>query len=332
MYRFLVRRLLALVVLLLVTSFLTFGLFILTPSNPALLACGKGCTDARVEQINRTLGLDDPFLVQYGEYMKGLVVGRDFGSGTAAINCPAPCFGRSFQNGEFVYDVIKRAMPITFSIAVGAAVLWLVVGVTIGVISALYKGRAADKTGIGLSLIGVSLPIPFTGLVLIYLIAIKYAWLPPPDSTGASLFEDGFTPWWQTFILPWIALALLYSALYARLTRANMIETMGEDFIRTARAKGLPEHSVIAKHGLRAGLTPLVTIFGLDLGGLLGGTVLTEAVFSLQGLGFTAVRAVLGQDLPMILGVTLFAAFFIIFANLVVDLLYAFIDPRVRLD
>ena len=331
MGRYLLRRLVALVALLGVTSVITFLLFFAAPANPAVLACGRGCTPARIAEIEGALGLDKPLPQQYGTYMKGLFVGRDFGSGTAQIHCPAPCFGRSYQNGEFVWDAIKRALPVTISIAVGAAVLWLVVGVSLGVLAAMRKGRALDRTAVGFSLFGVSFPVVLTGLLLLYFVCTKWQLLPYPDVGNAQFFSDGPISWAKTYVLPWIALALLYSALYVRLTRANMIETMGEDYIRTARAKGLREGRVITRHGLRAALTPIVTIFGLDLGGLLGGAVLTESVFGLPGIGRRAVDAVLAVDLPMIMGVTLFAAFFIITANIVVDLLYAAIDPRVRL-
>jgi peptide/nickel transport system permease protein len=331
MARYLVRRLIALVALLIVTSAITFALFTAAPANPAALSCGRGCTPERIEEINKTLGLDKPLVEQYWIYMKGLVVGRDFGQGTAKIHCPAPCFGRSFQNGEFVWTVIKRAAPITFSIAVGAAVIWLLTGVTLGVIAAIKRGTWIDRVAVGASLFFVSFPVILTALLALYFVCNKWQILPYPDAANASLIHDGPWKWFQTFVLPWIVLAALYAALYVRLTRANMIETMGEDYIRTARAKGLGERTVITKHGLRAALTPIVTIFGLDLGGLLGGAVLTESVFALPGIGRESVQAVLGQDLPMIMGVVLFAAFFIIFANIVVDILYGFIDPRVRL-
>jgi peptide/nickel transport system permease protein len=331
MARYIIRRLIALVLLLLVTSAITYGLFFLTPANPAALACGRGCTEERIVELNQTLGLDKPVYAQYGEYLKGLVAGRTFGQGTAAIDCSAPCFGRSFQNGEFVWDVIKRSLPITISIAVGAAVIWLVTGVLLGVLAAIRRGTWIDRAAVGFSLLGVSFPVVLTALLSLYVVCTQLQWIPYPDPANGQLFQDGPWLWAQTFVLPWIVLALLYAGLYVRLTRANMIEVMGEDFIRTARAKGLPESTVIRRHGLRAALTPIVTIFGLDLGSLLGGAVLTESVFGLPGIGRQAVQAVLNQDLPMIMGVVLFAAFFIITANIVVDVLYGFIDPRVRL-
>ena len=219
------------------------------------------------------------------------------------------------------------ALPVTVSLAIGAAVIWLVSGVAVGVISALKRGTLFDRFSMGIALAGVSLPIFFTGLISLELFSYKWPLFPNvtfvPFSTNPLL-------WARNLVLPWLTLAFLYAALYARLTRAGMLETMSEDYIRTARAKGLPERRVIFKHGLRAALTPIVTIFGMDLGLLLGGAIITEATFSLHGLGLFTVLAIQNQDLPEILGVTMLAAFFIVIANLVVDILYAVLDPRVR--
>jgi peptide/nickel transport system permease protein len=219
------------------------------------------------------------------------------------------------------------ALPVTISLAIGAAILWLVGGVTIGVISALKRGTIFDRFSMGVALAGVSLPIFFTGLISLEL--FSYKWPIFPNVTFVP-FDQNPLLWARNLVLPWVTLAFLYAALYARLTRAGMLETMSEDYIRTARAKGLPEHTVIVRHGLRAALTPIITIFGMDLGALLGGAILTETTFSLHGLGLFTVLAVQNQDLPEILGVTMLAAFFIVIANLVVDILYAVVDPRVR--
>jgi peptide/nickel transport system permease protein len=206
-------------------------------------------------------------------------------------------------------------------------VLWLIGGVSVGVLSALRKGTLFDRFSMGIALAGVSLPVFFTGLISLEL--FSYKWPIFPDVHYVS-FTTNPLEWARNLILPWTVLAFLYAALYARLTRAGMLETMSEDYIRTARAKGLSERKVIVKHGLRAALTPIVTIFGMDLGLLLGGAIITEVTFSMHGLGLFTVEAVQNQDLPEILGVTLLAAFFIVLANLVVDILYAFVDPRVR--
>jgi peptide/nickel transport system permease protein len=218
-------------------------------------------------------------------------------------------------------------IPVTLSLAIGASVLWLIGGVSIGVLSALRRGTLFDRFSMGIALAGVSLPIFFTGLIALELFSYKWPIFPNvqyvPFTTNPLL-------WARNLVLPWVVLAFLYAALYARLTRAGMLETMSEDYIRTARAKGLAERKVIFKHGLRAALTPIVTIFGMDLGLLLGGAIITEVTFSLHGLGLFTVQAVNNQDLPEILGVTMLAAFFIVIANLVVDIFYAVLDPRVR--
>jgi peptide/nickel transport system permease protein len=218
-------------------------------------------------------------------------------------------------------------VPVTLSLAIGASVLWLVGGVAIGVLSALRRGTLFDRFSMGVALAGVSLPIFFTGLIALELFSYKWPLFPNVQYVS---FTTNPLLWARNLVLPWIVLAFLYAALYARLTRAGMLETMSEDYIRTARAKGLRERKVIFKHGLRAALTPILTIFGMDLGLLLGGAIITEVTFSLHGLGLFTVEAIQNQDLPEILGVTMLAAFFIVIANLVVDILYAVIDPRVR--
>ncbi len=334
MGRYVLRRLLQTVVILVVISAITFFLFWATPANPALLICGKNCNTETVAQVNATYGFDDPLIVQYGTYMQGLVSpgGRTIGSEGSERNCPWPCFGESYQNGIPVWDSISDSFPATFWLAIGAAVLWLFFGVLLGLIAALRKGTFVDKLSVGIALFGVSFPTLVFGYLLLYLFIVKLQWLPFPDTANAALFTVGPAPWLRFYILPWMTLALVFAALYTRLTRASMIDTMNEDYIRTARAKGLGERTVVFKHGLRSALTPIVTIFGLDLGGLLGGAVITEQIFSITGLGKFAIDSVLGNDLPAIMGVVLFAAVFVVLANVVVDVLYAFIDPRVRLS
>jgi peptide/nickel transport system permease protein len=334
MGRYVIRRLLQMLVILWVISAITFFLFWATPANPALLICGKNCTVERVAEVNAAYGFDDPLIVQYGRYMSGLVNphGRMLGSEGSQEHCPWPCFDRSLQNGVPVWTSISDAFPATLWLAMGAAVIWLFFGVALGVLAALRKGKATDKISVGIALFGVSFPTLVFGYLLLFLFIVKLGWLPFPDTANAALFTVGPVPWLKFYILPWITLALVYAALYTRITRASMIDTMNEDFIRTARAKGLGERTVVLKHGLRAALTPIVTIFGLDLGGLLGGAVITEQIFSITGLGKFSIDSVLGNDLPSIMGVVLFAAIFIVVANIIVDVLYAFIDPRVRLS
>jgi peptide/nickel transport system permease protein len=331
MGRFIVRRLIGVVLLLFIVSMMTFAVFFMAPkvahANVARNFCGRVCDDQAVQQVSIKLGLDKPIYEQYGAYLKGIFVGRDYRQGTDVTHCSAPCLGYSFKNDQSVWFLVKDRLPITVSMAIGAAVIWLVSGVSVGILSALRRGTLFDRAAMSVALAGVSLPVYFTALVALALFSYKFQIFPNVHYVG---FTSNPLTWAKELILPWICLAFLYSATYARLTRANMLETMGEDYIRTARAKGLPEKTVIRKHGFRAALTPIVTIFGLDLGGLLGGAVLTETVFNFPGMGKLAVDAIAAQDLPIILGVTLFAAFFIIIANLIVDVAYAYVDPRVR--
>ena len=334
MVTFIVRRLIATIFLLVVVSMITFAIFFLIPRlagqtsyQLATQYVGRNPTQSAVLQIEAKLHLNEPVYAQYGRFLRGLVLGEHYDAGTSTTYCPPPCFGYSFRTQEPVWPQMVSSLPVTVSLAIGAAILWLVGGVTIGVISALKRGTIFDRFSMGIALAGVSLPIFFTGLVSLEL--FSYKWPIFPNVTFVPLTQNPLL-WARNLVLPWVTLAFLYAALYARLTRAGMLETMSEDYIRTARAKGLPERTVIVRHGLRAALTPIITIFGMDLGALLGGAIITETTFSLHGLGLFTVLAVQNQDLPEILGVTMLAAFFIVIANLVVDILYAVVDPRVR--
>jgi peptide/nickel transport system permease protein len=333
---FIIRRLIAAVLLLFVVSVVTFSIFFFIPrlagassDDLASRYVGRSAGAEQIHEVAQKLGFSDPLPVQYARFAKGLVAGADYSLGPTTEHCPAPCFGYSFVTHNPVFPELLDRLPVTLSLAVGAAIIWLLVGVSTGVISAVRKGTFFDRATMTVALAGVSLPIFFTGLLALSIFSYKLG-LTAPGGSYTSLTENPGA-WAYDLLLPWITLAFLYAALYARLTRAGMLETMHEDYIRTARAKGLPERTVVLKHGLRSTLTPILTIFGLDLGLLLGGAVLTESTFSLPGIGKYAVDAIVTNDLPKVLGVTLVAAFFIIFANLVVDVLYAVIDPQVRL-
>ncbi len=335
MLTYIVRRIIAAVVLLVIVSAVVFAIFFLVPRIGGATAddlasryVGKSAGAAQIHETAIRLGFTDPVYVQYGRFAKGLVVGSDYNYGAGIEHCPAPCLGYSFLTQQPVLPDILDRLPVTISLAAGAALIWLVAGVATGVLSALRRGSALDRSFMGIALAGVSLPIFFTGLLSLSIFSYALGITAP----GGSNPMDAANPleWAYRLILPWITLAFLYAAAYARLTRAGMLETMNEDYIRTARAKGLVERDVVLKHGLRAALTPILTIFGLDLGLLLGGAILTETTFSLPGIGQYAVQAVTNNDLPKVLGVTLVGAVFIIMANLVVDVLYAVVDPRVR--
>jgi peptide/nickel transport system permease protein len=318
--------------LMIIISVVTFGVFFMVPklagTNPAELYVGKSATPADVAATGRKLGLDQPIPVQYGRFVKGIFVGRDFDSGTNKNHCAAPCFGYSFRNDRPVWPLLLDRLPVTISLAIGAAVIWLLGGVLAGVVSALRRGTILDRAMMIIALAGVSLPIYFTGLLAQLVFVHNLHWFKGGEYIN---FADDPFGWANKLFLGWVTLALLYAATYARLTRAQMLETVSEDYIRTARAKGLRERVVIGKHAMRSVLTPIVTIFGLDVGQLLGGAILTESVFGLPGIGRLSIDAVNTKDLPVVLGVTLFGALFIVVANFLVDILYAVIDPRVRL-
>jgi peptide/nickel transport system permease protein len=316
------------ILMLTILSIITFLLFNAVPTDPARLTCGKTCTPDIVAANRIRLGLDQPLYVQYIDWIKGIFVGRTYGSGSATFECSTPCLGYSFRNGEEVTTMIVDALPVTLYLALGAFVLWMLVGISAGIAAAKHHGKWQDRTIMSVSLVGYSLPVFFIGLLLLIFVIVRWNLLPYPDYE--SPFDDPVA-FFQTMLLPWVTLAILYSAYYARLTRSQLLETMGEDYIRTARAKGLPERVVFRKHAFRAGLTPIVTSAGLDLAGLLGGAVITEYIFSLPGLGRLAIGAVTEYDLPTITATVLVAAVFVIVSNLVVDILYAAIDPRVRL-
>jgi peptide/nickel transport system permease protein len=333
---YIIRRLIGAVLMLFIVSVATFSIFFVIPrlagDSPETMAAryvGRAASEVQIEATAQRLGFTDPLPVQYGHWVKAIFVGTDYDTGPSVVHCPAPCFGYSFKTDLPVWNDLMDRLPVTASLAVGAAIIWLVGGVAIGVVSAVRRGSIFDRAAMGVALAGVSLPIFFTGLLSLAIFSYQLGWT-APGATFTPLTSDPLS-WAYNLILPWITLALLFSAAYARLTRAGMLETMGEDYVRTARAKGLRESRVIVRHGLRGALTPILTIFGLDVGLLLGGAIFTESVYSLPGLGKFAIDSIDNFDIPRVMGVTMLAAFFIVIANLVVDLLYAVIDPRVRL-
>lgn len=328
MFGYIVRRILGMILLLFLLSMTVFALFSMLPADPAALTCGKACTPERIAANRIRLGLDKPAHEQYAEYVAGFFVGRTFSpTSPQPIECSVPCLGYSFLRHDEVTDLIVKALPVTIWLSVGGFVIWIFTGLTMGIFAALKRGKWQDRTIMAIALVGYSLPSFFIGLVLIFFVVLQFQWLPFPSFQPPEKDPVRFV---QTMILPWIVLAVLYAAFYVRLTRNQVLEVLGEDYVRTARAKGLRERTVVVKHALRAGLTPIVTAAGLDLAGLLGGAIITESIFSLPGVGSLAIGSVLRSDLPLITGITLMSATFIIFANLIVDLLYGIIDPRVR--
>jgi ABC-type dipeptide/oligopeptide/nickel transport systems, permease components len=321
MGRYLIRRTLFLILVLFIVSIITFIVFVKLPSqDPAIRAAGRSPTPELIATIRAKFGLDQPIYVQFSRFARGLVP-------WPGIFLNEDVYF-SYTNHVAVKEEIYSRVPVTATLALGAAVVWLALGLPIGIVSAIKPRSIFDRAGMIFALIGVSAPVFWLGLLSLYIFWYKLQWLPgsgiPPDENMVEAVMAG------RFILPWFVLALSFAAFYSRMVRGNLIETMSEDYIRTARAKGISENRVIFKHGLRAALTPVVTMLGLDIGILLGGAVITETVFNLPGLGQYAVRSLLNSDFPAIMGVTIFAAFFICVANLFVDVAYAFLDPRVR--
>ena len=318
MIQYIVRRALWMVALLFLVSAITFLIFYALPSaDPAALRAGKSPNPELVEQIRHQLGLDRPLYEQYFDYMKNLVTKFDL--------------GYSYQNNISVRSQIFERLPATISLAIGAALIWLVIGITVGIISAVRPRSIVDRLSMGAALVAISAPVYWLALVALYLFADdigRFKLLPGAGSYEPFSEDPG--AWLSSLILPWCVLAAAFAAFYARLLRGTMIDTMGEDYIRTARAKGLGERRVILRHGLRAAITPIVTAAGLDIGILFGGAILTETVFNIPGIGRLAYDSIINSDLPMIQGTVLLGAFFIVLANLVVDVAYAFVDPRVR--
>ena len=319
MLRYIIRRVLWMVFVLFVITLITFTIFyVMPPTDPAISFAGKAPTQETLDAVRRTFGLDRPLYVQYYLFVKRFIAGDQYGW---------PGLGFSFATRTAIRaSVIPRAW-ITAQLAMGAAFVWLLLGVPIGIISALKRRSLADRAAMGFALFGVSAPVFWLGLIGLFIFWRKLGISP---GTGYVPFTTSPAQWFGHFWLAWLVLALLYAAFYARIVRGNMIEVMSEDYIRTARAKGLSERTVVLKHGLRASLTPIVTLFGLDFGSLLGGAIITETVFNIPGLGPYTINAVYRGDLPVVLAVTMFGAVAITFFTLVVDVLYAYVDPRVR--
>jgi peptide/nickel transport system permease protein len=321
MIPFIIRRLLWMVVLLLVISFLTYVIFYTLPAaDPAALRAGRQPSPELLKSIRETLGLDKPWYVQYWKYLQRLVFHFDF--------------GYSFQNNVSVKSQIFERLPVSATLAFGAAVVWLLIGIPVGIISAIRRGTWMDRLAMGGALVAISAPVYWLGLVSLYLFSKDLGQIQIFEgqgaypSTGSIFTNPGHVI--PALIMPWFVLAASFAAVYARFLRGNLLEVMSEDYIRTARSKGLRERRVVFKHGVRSAITPIVTILGLDLGILLTQAILTETVFNIPGIGRLAFDAIQKSDLPTVQGTVLVGAFAIIFLNLLVDIVYAFLDPRVR--
>ncbi len=319
MLLYIARRLVWTIVVILVVVLITFVVFFKLPNgDPALRFAGRSPTPESLALIRHRLHLDKPFYIEFGYFAKNFFLGDQ--NGWTGL-------GYSYEGSVPVMQEIKQRAPRTLCLIAGAATLWLVFGLAIGVLSAVKRRTIVDRLAMGFALFGISAPVFWLGLMALY---IFWKTLHLTGGSGYVAFSQNPGAWFSHLILPWSVLALLYIAIYARLTRGSLLETLGEDYIRTARAKGLSERRVIFRHGLRASLTPIVTQFGLDVALLVGGAVITESVFNLQGLGWLAINSFLTQDLPTVLGVVLLGAAAVAIMNLLVDIAYAFLDPRVR--
>ncbi|MFI6996267.1 ABC transporter permease [Nocardia sp. NPDC050175] len=320
------KLLLALGVLLIV-AFLTYAVFYLLPADPAQLACGKPCTPDNLLKAQLYMGLDHPWYQQFFDFVAGVVVGRSYGSGLATIQCAAPCFGYSFQQNESVASLIFERFPITLSIAIGAGVLWLILGVGAGLVAARRQGKLTDRVVTSLAALGLSTPTYLLGLLVVLLFGFTLNVIPV---SGYVPLSSGVVQWAWHLVAAWIVLALVNAAMYARISRNQLIEIFREDFIRTARANGLTERRIVFGHAVRNILAPILTLFAVDLGALLGGAVITEQVFGMPGLGRLLIDAVHTVDLPVIVGITIFSAAIVLVANFLIDAVLGLLDPRVK--
>jgi len=337
-----IRRILVGIILIVVMIFTVFALFFAS-GNPAVNQCGRYCTPEKITELTQLLGYDKSTPEQFGAFVGGLVAGRQFpvdesyrqslidnGYENRIVDCEAPCLGYSQSEQKTVNALIGRAIAPTISLAVVSFVLWIVFGVLIGILAAVYKGRLLDRFVVGATLVVYSLPVFVIGTFFLQYVSIRWGLYPYPRFEPLRSPAD-LLPWATGIFLPALTLALFFMAAYVRYTRAFVLESMSEDYIRTARAKGLPERTVLFKHGLRSALTPLVTLAGLDFATLLAGAIITESVFNYKGLGSLAITANNNQDLPVLIGLVIVGAAAVIVMNIIVDILYAYIDPRVRI-
>lgn len=313
---FIIRRLAGMAFVMFVVSLLTYIIFFTLPSgDPAVRMAGKQPTASTIEAIRREWGFDEPFYVQYWNMIKKLFTGDLI----------------SYDRREDVVERIIDGAPRTFSLAIGAAIIFLILGVALGLFSAVRAGGFNDRVVTVLALIGISIPVFLLGALMNYYIGYKLAWL--PAGGYVTVEEGGIWEWFKHLIMPWTALAVLFIGVYSRVVRSSVLDTINDDYVRTARAKGLSERDVLVRHVLRNSLIPVITLWGLDFGYILGGgAILTESVFDIQGIGSYFFESIQRLDVPPVLAVVLFGAFFIVLLNTVVDIVYAFLDPRIRLS
>ena len=325
---FLLRRAVGTVVTLLAISVIVYVVFYATPGNVAQITCGPRCSPEQVHQVAQQLKLDDPLYLRYWHFLEGIVAGQDYSTGTSIEHCSAPCLGLSYQTDQQVMSIILTKLPVSLSLVLGAMVLWLVLGVGTGVLSAWRRGRFTERVLTALTLAGWATPVFVIGLVLMIVVCGELQLLPFPEYVR---FTDDPEQWAWNLLLPWLSLALIEAAAFARLTRASMLETLAEDHIRTFRAYGVTERAIVGRHALRGALAPVIALNANNVGSAIGGAVLTETLFGLPGIGQELVHAVNVVDLPVVVGMVLVIGFFVVLANAVADVLYALADRRVVL-
>jgi peptide/nickel transport system permease protein len=325
---FLLRRAVGTVVTLLAISVIVYVVFYATPGNVAQITCGPRCSPEQVHQVAQQLRLDDPLWVRYWHFLEGLIAGQDYSTGTSVEHCSAPCLGLSYQSDQQVLGIILTKLPVSLSLVFGAMILWLLLGVGTGVLSAWRRGRFTERLLTGLTLAGWATPVFVIGLVLMIVVCGELQLLPFPQYVKLT---DDPEQWAWNLLLPWLSLALIEAAAFARLTRASMLETLAEDHIRTFRAYGVSERKIVGRHALRGAFAPIIALNANNVGSAIGGAVLTETLFGLPGIGQELVHAVTVVDLPVVVGMVLVIGFFVVLANAVADVLYAVADRRVVL-
>jgi peptide/nickel transport system permease protein len=333
MFSYLIKRIVSGSVVVILISMMVYALFWYGPRNPGLELCRRDtnnrCTTEKAEEYRKSLGYENPIYSEYGKWAKGLVAGRDIQLGATPVHCDAPCLGISYRSRASVTDELSQRFPVTLSIAVGAAALYLIIGVGVGILAARRRGTLGDRLLVSASLFVSSVPYYVFALLAMLLLTITSSIFPRVEYT--PLFDNPFK-WATGLLLVWLVLGVYGSTSYTRYSRGAMVESLSEDYVRTAKAKGLPDRTVVLKHALRAALVPVITIFGIDFAFLLSGTIFTEKIFALEGIGQWGLDAVRIKDLPVVQATSLILAVIIVVANIIVDIAYSWLDPRVRLS
>jgi peptide/nickel transport system permease protein len=329
MTAFLLRRLLSAAAVLLIVAAVVYVLFYLMPGDPASLACGRRCTASEIAQVRQTMGLNRPVYAQFWTFVSSIFVGKSYDNGIGSVWCSVPCLGYSFQSDQPVTQLLTQALPVDVSLVVGASVLWLSLGIGFGMLAALHPNGLRDKASTFIGLTFSAVPIFILALLLLLIFCVWWQILPFPTFVP---FTQNPGQWFENLLLPWFAIALTSAGSYLRLTRAGVLEALGQDHIRTLRAYGYTERRIVTRYALRGALPTLATMAAIDIGGVLAGAVFTESMFGFPGLGKLMVDSASSIDLPVITGITLLAALLIIVANTAADLLYAVLDPRVRIQ